>query len=259
MESEPVCIRPFGGALGGKIIAIDPSSPSSARVGEGVARALARYGVLFGCTRALGLENTAALAGLLGLQNRISGVAPGARPCSLADCRMPERVALMTDPLWRTEMPSALLLHADELPPRGGESIWSSLAGAYDGLSVPMRRYLATLGAAHGRPHGGKEVWRPLVATHPLTGEAYLGISPDFTRRLGGVPEDEGDAILRMLRNLLYLPENQIRVPWARGMFALWDCRIAHHYAVGGFAEGGWQFSGFSFGADPHPPPARIE
>lgn len=258
MKSEAVRIRPCGGALGGKILGIDFSSPSSVSVGDAVSHALAEYGVLFGCARSLGLENMAALADLLGAHGRIPGTVSGMRRSVTPDCTLSGRITLMTDPFWRSRIPSMLVLHAEEMPPRGGESIWSSLSGAYNGLSIPMRRYLATLGAAHGLPHGGEETWRPLVATHPLTGREYLGVSPDFTRRLGGVPEDEGDAILRMLRNLLYLPENQIRVPWSKGMFALWDCRLAHHYAVGGFDGGGWQFSSLAFEVDPPAVAARI-
>ncbi len=237
MESGSVFFRPLGGALGAEIRGIDLSPRASAGMGEALGRALADYGVLFGCGHALGAGGLSHLAGLLGARNA-AGIAPMAEPCR------------------QSGLPSMLLLHAEEVPPGGGESIWSSLAAAYDCLSSPMRRYLATLAVAH-RVSGGEETWHPLVAAHPLTGRSHLAISPDFTSRLGGVPEEEGEAILDMLRNLIHLPENQIRIPWTKDMFALWDCRLAHHYAVGGFAAAGWRFGVFCLGADPQAPPAR--
>lgn len=235
MTSAPVSIRPMGGALGGEIVGMGSLSPSSTGA---LLRALAEHGVLICRDSHLSLDDMQRLTGLFSREARFHGAASGGLP--------PARFAWSMDPSWQPERPAALFVSAEQVPPQGGESIWSSLEAAYRNLSVPMRRYLATLNAGHGRHEGHVEVWRPLVAPHPLTGNACLDFSPDFTHRIGGVPEDEGQLILELLRNHVYAPENQIRIPWCEGMLVLWDCRVAHHYPVGGFAASGWRLTGFS-------------
>ena len=236
MTSAPVSIRPMGGILGGEMLAVDPSSPPEV-TGAAVAHALAEYGLLV-CQE--GMISREAEAKLLGLFT-----ADAEFHCAASGGLAPARFAGNMDPAWRSDRPAILFLRAVQLPPGGGESIWSSLQAAYRSLSVPMRRYLAPLHAGHGRS-GHAQVWRPLVAPHPVTGIACLDFSPDFTRSIAGVPEEEAQLILKLLCDHVYTPENQVRIPWREGMFVLWDVRIAHHYPVGGFAAAGWRLSALS-------------
>lgn len=235
MTSAQVSIRPMGGVLGGEILGVGALSSHNAGC---LLRALAAHGVLICRDNRISLEDMQRLTGLISREARFHGVASGGLP--------PARFAWSMDPSWQPQRPAALVVSAEQVPPQGGESIWSSLEAAYRNLSVPMRGYLARLNAGHGRSEGHVEVWRPLVAPHPLTGTACLDFSPDLTHRISGVPEDEGQLILELLRNHVYAPENQIRIPWCEGMVVLWDCRIAHHYPVGGFAASGWRLTGFS-------------
>lgn len=234
---KPISIRALSGVLGGEILAIDLSA-SLAETGAALAAALPEYGVLVCREGDIEPEATRLLVQLFARDARFHCAATGGLP--------PSRFAEMMDPAWQGERPSAILVRVEQLPPQGGESIWSSLRAAYRSLSAPMRRYLATLNAAHGRCDGDAEIWRPLIAPHPVTGDACLDFSPDFTREIGGVPEEESRLILKLLRNHVYTPENQIRIPWSEGMQVLWDCRVAHHYPVGGFAAPGWRLKGFS-------------
>lgn len=236
MTFKPVSIRPLGGVLGGEIIGIDLTSPAAV-AGKALTRALSEYGVLVCRTGNIPLQEARFLAGLFSQDARFHCAASGGLP--------PSRFAEVMDPAWQAERPAAILVRAEQVPSQGGESIWSSLHAAYRSLSAPMRRYLATLNAAHGRHESHREIWRPLISPHPVTGDACLDFSPDFTHEIGGVPEEESRMILELLRNHVYTPENQIRIPWYEGMFALWDSRIAHHYPVGGFAAPGWRLTGF--------------
>lgn len=237
MISMPVSIRPLNGAMGGEIVAVDPGLPAAAAA-QALMRALAEFGLLVCPEGSLLPAVEAGLANALAGEGRFHCAATG----GLAPIHLVERM----DPAWRKERPALLFLRAVRVPPEGGESIWSSFHAAYRGLSVPMRHYLAPLHAGHGRYEGHAEVWRPLIAPHPVSGLACLDFSPDFTRQIAGVPEEEARLILKLLRNHLYTPENQLRIPWREGMFVIWDCRLAHHYPVGGFAAAGWRLSGFS-------------
>ncbi|MFN4353374.1 TauD/TfdA dioxygenase family protein [Parvibaculum sp.] len=237
MTLKPVIVRPLGGILGGEVLGIDLSAPA-AGVGRALACALSEYGVLVCREGNIPLEEEQFLGRLFSQDARFHCAASGGLP--------PARFSEAMDPAWHDERPAAILVRAEQVPAQGGESIWSSLHAAYRSLSAPMRRYLATLNAAHVCPEGQMEIWRPLVAPHPVTCEACLDFSPDFTSQIGGVPEEESRLILKLLRNHVYTPENQIRIPWCEGMLVLWDCRIAHHYPVGGFAAPGWRLTGFS-------------
>lgn len=236
MTFKPVSIRPLGEVLGGEIIGVDLSLPA-AIAGRALTHALSEHGVLVCREGHIPPDEARFLAGLFSQDARFH--------CAASGGLSPSRFAEVMDPAWQAERPAAILVRAEQVPSQGGESIWSSLHAAYRSLSAPMRRYLATLNAAHGRHEGCLEIWRPLIAPHPLTGDLCLDFSPDFTLEIGGVPDEEGRMILELLRNHVYTPENQIRMPWHEGMFALWDCRIAHHYPVGGFAAPGWRLTGF--------------
>ena len=56
---------------------------------------------------------------------------------------------------WRSDVtfietpPMATLLYAQEVPERGGDTLWSSMRAAYDGLSPSIRAFLAPLDAEH--------------------------------------------------------------------------------------------------------------
>ena len=45
------------------------------------------------------------------------------------------------------------LLYAHELPPTGGDTLWSSMTAAYQALSAPMRTFLEGLSAVHDFTH----------------------------------------------------------------------------------------------------------
>lgn len=235
MTSKPVSVRLLSGILGAEILDLDGSSVKATR--ECLFRLLARHGVLICRDGELAIRSAGALAGLFMPDARLSSV--------MSTEHMSDPASSGITSSWQEEKPAAMIICAERVPPEGGESIWSSLEAAYGNLSAAMRRYLAPLTAAHGMD-GGRAAWRPLIAPHPLTGCPCLDFSPEFTYRIGGVPEEEGRLILKLLRNHLYTPENQIRTAWTEGMIAIWDCRLVHHYAVGGFVMPGWRLAGFS-------------
>lgn len=230
MTSKLVYLRRLKGVLGAEILDLDFCSKEAVR--DCLFQHLAQHGLLICRDSDLAIRSAAILAGLF------------VPDTGLSDARSATR----------RELPAAMILCAERVPPEGGESIWSSLDAAYASLSTSMQNYLAPLTAAHGFA-GGEVVWRPLITPHPLTGFPCLDFSPEFTHQIGGVPEEEGRLILKLLRKHLYTPENQIRTAWTDGMIAIWDCRLVHHYAVGGLNTPGWRLARFSAA---HLAPARL-
>jgi len=147
--------------------------------------------------------------------------------------------------------PLGALLHAVEIPPVGGDTIWADMTGAYASLSPPLRQFVDELSATHsptkaggyfaGRDRtGGEAAGRtamtatrhPLVRTHPETGERSLFVNPLFTDKVDGLRRHESDVLLALLYEAAVAPERLVRWRWEAGDVAFWDNRCTMHYAL---------------------------
>lgn len=161
---------------------------------------------------------------------------------------------------WHTDVtfiqapPLASVLYARELPPWGGDTLWSSMTAAYEALSVPFREFLATLEAVHdftrsfppelqvSRNAGESRyekarrehppVTHPVVRTHPETGKRGLFVNDGFTTHIKGLKPSESRAILNVLNEHIQRPEFLVRWRWKKNAIAFWDNRNTQHYAV---------------------------
>ena len=149
--------------------------------------------------------------------------------------------------------PLAAILHAVEVPPRGGDTMWVNLYKAYDTLSDKMKAFLERLEAVHDvcktfrrqdlQDQGGLDSYartfkttppatHPLVKVHPETGRKLLYISELTTTHVVGLSAKESDALLRMLFDHIDWKELQCRFYWRKNSIAMWDNRCTAHYAV---------------------------
>ncbi len=150
--------------------------------------------------------------------------------------------------------PMGSILYARQLPPAGGDTIWSNMREAYLGLSEPFRDFLKGLDAVHdfarGFPAAGAvakaagedthakaraqhpPVVHPVIRTHPETGEDGLFVNYGFTSRILGVSRKESAAILKLLHEHIQQPEYLVRWHWTANAVAFWDNRVTQHYAV---------------------------
>jgi taurine dioxygenase len=161
---------------------------------------------------------------------------------------------------WHTDVtfiptpPMGSLLSARQLPPQGGDTLWSSNIAAWDALSAPMQRMLDGLTAEHdmlksfpahrfARTPAERVTWEaackanppvvhPVVRTHPESGRKGLFVSEGFTTRILELSAAESDAVLRLLIAHSARPEFTVRWRWKVGDFAFWDNRSTQHYAV---------------------------
>ena len=146
------------------------------------------------------------------------------------------------------------MLHAQELPATGGDTLFANMHMAWDTLPAPLRAAVAGLKAEHTylakyaelqkrspwRPDLSDEqkaqvrpVVHPVVRTHPETGRKALFVSEHFTTRLVGVPEDESAALLRELFAHSVRPEHLYRHAWQPHDMVFWDNRSLMHLAAG--------------------------
>ncbi len=146
------------------------------------------------------------------------------------------------------------LLHAQELPGEGGDTLFADQHAAYDALPAALRRVIGPLRAEHSYLAKYEELrarspWRPaltpaqiaevapaihpVVRTHPETGRRALFVNEHFTTRIVGLPEDESRALLAELFAAAIKPEFIYRHVWQPHDLVFWDNRSVQHLAAG--------------------------
>jgi len=146
------------------------------------------------------------------------------------------------------------LLHAQELPSEGGDTLFADQHLAWEGLSPALQQRILPLKAEHSylakyEELRAKNPWRPklsqaqinqvapavqpVVRTHPETGRKALFVSEHFTTRIVGLPQQEGDALLAELFAHSVKPEYVYRHRWAPHDLVFWDNRSLMHLAAG--------------------------
>jgi taurine dioxygenase len=146
------------------------------------------------------------------------------------------------------------MLHAQELPEEGGDTLFANQHTAWEQLPDYLKRAVADLKAEHSylaryadlqkrnpwRPNltqaqidEVKPVVHPVVRTHPETGRKALFVSEHFTTRIVGLPEDESRALLDELFDHSTRPEHIYRHRWQPQDMVFWDNRSLMHLAAG--------------------------
>lgn len=147
--------------------------------------------------------------------------------------------------------PWATILRAVQPTDVGGDTCWSSMVAAWDGLSEPIRCMLDGLTAVHSvqptydrmlqyrpffeaqyAPRHPPEHVHPVVITHPVSGRKALYVNESFTTRIVELSPAESAAVLSLLFRHVEKPEFCVRWRWSANDIAFWDNRAAQHYAV---------------------------
>jgi len=146
------------------------------------------------------------------------------------------------------------LLHAQELPAEGGDTLFADQHAAYDALPEDLKQRLNGLQAEHSYllhydKLRAKSPWRPaltpaqinevkpavhpVVRTHPGNGRKALFVSEHFTSRILGLAEDESRALLEQLFAHSVQPQFVYRHRWQPHDMVFWDNRSVLHLAAG--------------------------
>ena len=155
-----------------------------------------------------------------------------------------------SDVTWRAEPSLGSVLRGRIIPEVGGDTMWSDMVAAYEGLSPAMKDWVCTLTAIHdGSGFAGYlgipiDQWyerfplqeHPVVRTHPETGERALYVNCSFTRSIKGLSQKESDWLLDHLYAQAAIPEYQVRFRWRENSIAFWDNRSCQHYAVADYS-----------------------
>lgn len=153
------------------------------------------------------------------------------------------------------ELPSlGSMLHAQELPSEGGDTLFADMHRAWDTLPSALREAVEGRQAVHSytaRYSEGKNAanWRPtltadqlaqvvtvthpVVRTHPENGRKALFVSEGFTTHIVGLPEDESRELLQQLYAHSVREDNVYRHQWQAHDMVFWDNRSLIHLAAG--------------------------
>ena len=259
-------IRPFDAVVGAEIVGIDLGRPLNAQDLKRVHQAHLDHHVVVFRDQNITPEQHIAFSRHFGklmihvlhqfhLQNHpeiliVSNIVEDGKPVGLGDAGKYWHSDISYKPL-----PSlGSLLHAQELPAEGGDTLFANMHAAYDTLPVHLRQaiegrwaahsYLAKYGQmqkeANWRPTLSpaqlaqvEEVIHPVVRTHPETGRRALFVSEGFTTRIEGLPEDESRQVLDELFAHSVRAENIYRHRWQPRDLVFWDNRSLIHLAAG--------------------------
>ncbi|MFW6850490.1 TauD/TfdA dioxygenase family protein [Burkholderia gladioli] len=257
---------PFDGALGAEIVGLDLSRPIGEDDFARIHRAhLDHHVVVFRDQRITPDEHVAFSARFGPLQRHVlaqfalpghpevlivSNILENGQPIGLGDAGH-----FWHSDLSYKEKPSlGSLLHAQELPAEGGDTLFANMHLAWDALPEALKRevegrraehtYLARYAELQARSPWRpnltpeqiaqvKAVDHPIVRPHPETGRRALFVSEHFTTRIVGLPEDESRALLDELFAHSVRDEFVYRHQWREHDLVFWDNRSLMHLAAG--------------------------
>src|SRR3984885_9698474 len=160
-----------------------------------------------------------------------------------------------TDHSNAAEPPKATVLHAVQLPDRGGDTQFVNMHRAYVGLPETPRERIEDLRAIHvyqsrhserklmalsdtARAAVPDAVLHPLVRTHPESGRKSIYLNPIRIEGIVGMEEPAAMALLDELLAHATQPRYEYRHQWRPGDMVMWDNRCLLHKANGDYDMG---------------------
>jgi len=255
MQVADIAIAPLSEQTGAEVLGVDLTAPVERSMVERFNRALADHGVLVFRDQRLDAEQMFQASRLFGdvypqkHEHHIGFHPLGEHPHVHSiwnEDRRSNGTAYVPGNGWHIDHtnalrpPKAIMLYAVQLPDRGGDTQFSNLALAYEGLPADLRRQVDSLIALHpfktpdnkrrrSQYFGGpseaaiETVTHPLVCTHPITGRRALYLNP---ARIKGIVGMAGVDALNLLEDLRYRaiqPSFVFRHQWRPGDLVIWD------------------------------------
>ena len=157
-----------------------------------------------------------------------------------------------SDTTFRKNPTRYTILRCEIMPKVGGDTLWSDMEAAFEGLSPVFRKMIDGLSAVHdfknfrtlytrsdedqAKLRRMEELFpnptHPVVRTHPANGRKSIYVNPQFTLHIEGMAPMESRAILDVLFAQAHVPEYQFRMRWTPGTIVFWDNRSTQHYAA---------------------------
>lgn len=256
-------LRPLSYALGAEVRGLDLREPCSDADWQAVHAAFLAHGVLLFRGRKITREQHIAFSRRFGTLDRHESL-PLDR-----DATHPELLMVTNDPkpdgspsnsrytgqVWHSDMSFTLapalgsLLRGLQVPPVGGDTLFTNMTLAYDTLSATMKALIENL---HGIHHSERKnsglsaeweaenrrlnppVAQPLVRVHPETGRKALYIG-EKVKCIEGMTTEESQPLIDFLIRHATRPQFVYRHQWQTDDLLIWDNRSTAHLALGDY------------------------
>lgn len=258
MTDRDFTVTPLTTAIGAEISGVDLSGPLTTATQDRIYQALIDHLVVFFRDQDISPQQHLAFAQCFGELDEphpvYAHVPEFDRIVMLANdaSNPPDTDGWHTDLTFKPNPPFASILVARDVPPTGGDTIWSSMYAAYDALDDHMKALLADKVAIHDMGDfrnsftvGETDTKRldaamqrfgsalhNVVQVHPVTGRKFLYVNEGFTQQVVGMTTRASNRLLAYLLDHIDRPECQVRFNWQMGSMAMWDNRCTQHYAV---------------------------
>jgi len=244
-------------ALGAEVSGVDLRQPVTDEDFDAIHKALLEYQVIFFREQHITPGQQLALAKRFGpIQTHPAYAHVEGYPevCILENSKEnPSKIDTWhTDMTFRPNPPLGSMLHAQQVPEFGGDTMWSSMSASFEGLSDKWQHFLDGLEAIHSFEYGFQEslsepggrqrlakavednppVAHPVIRIHPESGKKGIFVNALFTIHIVGMKQSESKAVLEFLNQHITLPEFTCRFKWQKYSIAFWDNRITQHVPV---------------------------
>jgi len=246
-------VTPVGSTLGAEISGIDLREELPGPVFAELERALVDYKVVFLRDQHVDAARQVAFARRFGELELHPFIPPNGEFPELCRFEKSEKMGGYEnlwhhDVTWRERPSKYGILHAVKVPATGGDTLFSDMHAAYDGLDDAWRARVDGMWMVHdymrafGRlvPPDRRDEMRakfpapthPAAGRHEVTGRRYLFVNRAFTERVDGMTREESLPTIEHLARQAELPEYQCRFHWSDDAIAIWDNRAVQHYAA---------------------------
>ena len=265
MTTTHATISPVAGLIGAEIAGVDLSRPISDAVAAELRAALAQHLVIFFRGQRLSRDDQKRVTEIFGPLSRVPYIEPSSEdPDVVAVLKEADETKISvfggdwhSDFSFLERPPAGSVLYSVEVPPYGGDTIWSNQIAAFETLPEDLRTIVEGRGAIHtgapygvthrpaedlrvsrsikmrrGDPDADRETVHPAVRVHEPSGRKALFVNRIYTTRLDGMSEAESRPILERLYAHAVRPEFTCRFRWSPGCVAVWDNRATLHYAI---------------------------
>jgi alpha-ketoglutarate-dependent taurine dioxygenase len=256
-------LRRLSDVMGAEITGIDLASPLSSETLEEIRSTFLKYHLLAFRNQDLTREQIQAFAAQIGeVEGHFLHDANGRALSAVhqisnldKDGNPSENPHINTNYYWHSDKaylqtPSlATMLYAVELPPDGGDTEFANMQMAYEALPEATKSRLDGLRGEHnfeyslintGRRLNEEELRaarsavHSIVRFHPETGSKSLFVGM-YSRGIQGMPEAEGQALIKELLDHATQSRFTYRHRWCHGDLVIWDNRYLIHRAVANY------------------------
>ncbi|MSP51829.1 MAG: taurine dioxygenase [Alphaproteobacteria bacterium] len=264
MASDSFEIKPLSGSVGAELLGLDLARDLSQETFEAIHRAFLDHQVIFFRDQELTVDQQIEFARRFGPLLVDPFIKSADERAELMEVVREKHEARAFGENWHSDNtylekpPLASFLYAKEVPPYGGDTVFSNQYLAYESLSPGMRAFIDGLRARHAPwgyhnaiglgqfKNGGMklrgedvvnealkiEALHPVVRTHPETGRKALYVNRAYTIRFEDWTEAESRPVLDYLLTHAIRTEFTCRFRWAAKSLAVWDNRCLLHQAI---------------------------